>query len=445
MGIDKKDVRFVCHFNIPKSMEAFYQESGRAGRDQLPARSLLYYGVDDKRRMEFILKNTSSKQNNLNSKDGQAEKALQDFDQMVKYCESVGCRRKKILESFGEKVPTSLCGRTCDACKHPNMLAAKLEELAQAHGRHKNGLQPVFMKSLLLATGDLKTEFWNRDDEASDSDGEGISHSDDDEPKVNVNLASKKFPKMGLSEKVDCLLRAEEAQNSKIFKKQACHASDKKGVSTMMRDASKERLLNALKQAHQRLGEPITEPQSAAVFLENECYEKYGKAGKSFYSSQVASTVRWLSTTTSAEMKTRLGSSSVFENENLVTVSSSNFASASCFIPMGSGNEDTTGLDVGTKYQQGSSRLTATREDGSSMIEKRAKDVVLSEASASKYVESGALLPRIPSFSEFASQKERVNKSKISMSSFKPPATVRNIKESESDGRSSSDKRAKLN
>ncbi|XP_031500242.1 ATP-dependent DNA helicase Q-like 3 [Nymphaea colorata] len=496
MGIDKKDVRFVCHFNIPKSMEAFYQESGRAGRDQLPARSLLYYGLDDKRRMEFILKNTSTKQNKLDSQGGQAEKALQDFDQMVKYCESDGCRRKKILETFGEKVPTSLCGKTCDACKHPNMLTAKLEEFAQARGRlHKNGLQPVFMKSSLLASGDLKTEFWNRDDEANGSDGEDISHSDDDEPKVNVNLAPKQFPKMGLSEKVDCLLRAEEAQNNKTFNKQACHVSDKKAISMMLRDASKERLSNALKQAYERLGEPITELQSAAVFLEKECYKKYGKAGKSFYNSQVASTVRWLSSTTSAEIKARLRSSSIYENESLATISSSNNASASCVIPMGSSNEATR-LDVGTKYWEGthtseesiellketglktqeivpshldfgsrkgkngqsnllpistkchlvtdSSRLTAKLEDNSSMVEKRGKGVVLSEASASKSVEAGALLPCIPSFSEFVSQKEKVNKSKISMSSFKPPATVRNIKESKSTGRSSSDKRAKL-
>ncbi|KAF9600321.1 hypothetical protein IFM89_006634 [Coptis chinensis] len=48
MGIDRKDVRTVCHFNIPKSMEAFYQESGRTGRDRLPSRSLLYYGIDDR-------------------------------------------------------------------------------------------------------------------------------------------------------------------------------------------------------------------------------------------------------------------------------------------------------------------------------------------------------------------------------------------------------------
>ena len=115
-GIDRKDVRIVCHFNIPKSMEAFYQESGRAGRDQLPSRSILYYGIDDRKRMvglpsstptstlsfnlqhqcvtrvllkdmeniwqEFILSNAENKNRksqSSSSQDGISKKSLADF------------------------------------------------------------------------------------------------------------------------------------------------------------------------------------------------------------------------------------------------------------------------------------------------------------------------------------------------------------------------------
>ncbi|KAF6136708.1 hypothetical protein GIB67_018711, partial [Kingdonia uniflora] len=180
-GIDRKDVRIVYHFNIPKSMEAFfYQESGRAGRDQMPSRSLLYYGIDDCKQMEFILSNAENKKlQSSGSQNSSLKRSLADFNQMVEYCEGSGCRRKKILENFGEQVNASLCRKSCDACKRPNLVSKLLEDFASASKtRRQNSISSVYNSSSsnMVAQGQL-TEFWNRDDEASDS-AEDISDSD---------------------------------------------------------------------------------------------------------------------------------------------------------------------------------------------------------------------------------------------------------------------------
>lgn len=309
MGIDRKDVRVVCHFNIPKSMEAFYQESGRAGRDQLPSKSLLYYGIEDRRRMEFILRNSSSADKKIlpssSSQEKLSEKSLTDFIQMVEYCEGSGCRRKQILESFGEQVPASICSRSCDACKHPNIVAAYLEELTTCAVRRNNSSSRIFVSRSNIDNEDEFSEFWNRKDEASGS-GEDISDSDDDTEIVKSLAGTKSLKKSGLNEKMGLLERAEENyyQNKISVKQNDKH--DKNIVSTSLREASRERLKNSLEQAQQRLGSSKIEVERCACFLEHECYEKYGRTRKSFYYSQVASTVRWLSTASSTELTNRL-------------------------------------------------------------------------------------------------------------------------------------------
>ncbi|XP_057969237.1 ATP-dependent DNA helicase Q-like 3 [Malania oleifera] len=310
MGIDRKDVRIVCHYNIPKSMEAFYQESGRAGRDQLPCRSLLYYGMDDRKRMEFILSNSKSKKlQSSTSQDGFSKKSLSDFNQMVEYCEGSHCRRKKILESFGEQVPASLCKKSCDACKHPNLVAKYLEELTTTCAvRQKNRCSQIFMSSSSNLTDEDFTEFWNRDDEASSYE-EDISDSDDGIEVVKGLARSNLESKSGVNERIEFLQSAEESYYQNKMPDKKANRHDKNAISEILREASKQRILNALKQMQQRLGILKIEFETAATFFENECYKKYGKTGKSFYYSQVASTVRWLSTANSSELMDRLGTS----------------------------------------------------------------------------------------------------------------------------------------
>ncbi|CBI27790.3 unnamed protein product, partial [Vitis vinifera] len=331
IGIDRKDVRIVCHFNIPKSMEAFYQESGRAGRDQLPSRSLLYYGIDDRKRMEFILSNAESKKlQSSSSQDGMSKKSLADFSHMVEYCEGSSCRRKKILENFGEQVAASICRKSCDACKHPNLVAKYLEEFASACALRQNN---VFSRIFISSSSDLVdkeqlTEFWNRDDEVSGSE-EDISDSDDG-IEVGKSMARPKLPsKSGLSEKIELLQRAEENYYQNKFPDKQINKPDKNAISEALRETSKQRLLNALKQTQQRLGNLEINLETSAIFLENECYKKYGKTGKSFYYSQVASTVRWLSTANSTDLTNRLGTKTSSATDNIISKADSPIISSS--------------------------------------------------------------------------------------------------------------------
>ncbi len=110
MGIDKPNVRFVAHLNLPKSVEAYYQETGRAGRDGLPADAWMIYGLQDVITLRQMLEASDSD-------DAHKRVERHKLDAMLGLCELTTCRRQALLTYFGETLPKP-CGN-CDTCLEP--------------------------------------------------------------------------------------------------------------------------------------------------------------------------------------------------------------------------------------------------------------------------------------------------------------------------------------
>jgi ATP-dependent DNA helicase RecQ len=227
MGIDKPDVRFVAHLDLPKSIEGYYQETGRAGRDGLPATAWMAYGLADVVQQRQL----------IDSSDGDdAHKRLltRHLDSMLGLCETLRCRRQVILEHFGEE--SGPCGN-CDTCLNPpeawdgTVPAQKLLSTIVRLQRERNQrFGAGHLIDILLGKRTERVEQWRHDElstfgigtELTDVQWRGV---------VRQLLASgllavsDKFGTLGLTESSWTVLRGEQQL---LLRQQAVVASSKR-------------------------------------------------------------------------------------------------------------------------------------------------------------------------------------------------------------------------
>lgn len=253
MGIDKPDVRFVAHLDLPKSIEAYYQETGRAGRDGEPATTLLLYGLEDVVKLRQMMSNSEGS-------DEFKRNEQQRLNAMLGLCEITTCRRQTLLRYFGDTLAQA-CGN-CDSCLTPAQTWDATEAVRMA-------LSCVYRTGQRFGAGHVIDVLRGANNEKINSFGHqqlstyGIGkHLSADEWKSifrqlvargYLDVDAQAYGGLKLNDSCRAILRAEETVHlRREIKTTAATVARKQGVTV---DAEDQALWNALRACRKRLAD----------------------------------------------------------------------------------------------------------------------------------------------------------------------------------------------